>query len=161
MSEQFDTNEDRRGFLKRVSLGAAALPLMGLAACSKQDAPAPAATPAEPAAAPAAEAPADAAPADTAPTEAAPAEQTAAAPAEDTSAWPRVDEAEPVAAALSYKHDASQIDPARQPRYQAGQSCRSCIQWKGSDTDEWGPCGIFPKKLVNANGWCTTYARKV
>lgn len=160
MSEQFETNEDRREFLKRVSLGAAALPLMGLAACAKQEAPAPAAGPAEPSAAPAAEVPADAAPVDAAPTEAAP-EQPAAAPAEDTSAWPRVDEAEPVAAALGYKHDATQIDPAKQPRYQVGQSCRSCIQWKGSDTDEWGPCGIFPKKLVNANGWCTTYAAKV
>lgn len=145
MSDQFDVNEDRRGFLKRVGLGAAALPLISLAACAKQEAPAPAApTAAAPASEPAvAELP------------------TAQKAPEDTSSWPRVDEAEPVAVALGYKHDASAIDPAKQQRYQAGQSCRSCIQWKGSDSDDWGPCGIFPNKLVNANGWCTTYVRKV
>lgn len=164
MSDQFDVNENRRGFLKRVGLGAAAMPLAGLAACSKQEAPAPAAAPAEPAPAPAATAPAEAppaeaAPADAAPTEAAPAEPAPAAAA-DYSSWPRVDESEPVAMALSYKHDASKIDAAKQPRYKAGQVCRSCVQWKGTDSDEWGPCGIFPKKLVNANGWCTTYAAK-
>jgi DMSO/TMAO reductase YedYZ molybdopterin-dependent catalytic subunit len=166
MSDQLDVNENRRGFLKRVGLGVAALPLVGLAACAKQEAPAPAAAPAEPAPTPAATAPAEAAPpeaapADSAPAEAAPAEQPAATPAADYSSWPRVDEAEPVAMALGYKHDASKIDAAKQPRHKAGQVCRNCIQWKGTDTDAWGPCGIFPKKLVNANGWCTTYAAKV
>jgi DMSO/TMAO reductase YedYZ molybdopterin-dependent catalytic subunit len=162
MSDQFDVNENRRGFLKRVGLGAAALPLVGLAACSKQEAPAPAAAPAEPAPAPAAAAPAEPAPAEATPAEATPAEPAPAdaAPSADYSSWPRVDEAEPVALALSYKHDASKIDPAKQPRHKAGQVCRNCVQWKGTDTDEWGPCGIFPKKLVNANGWCTTYAAK-
>lgn len=160
MSDQFDVNEQRRGFLKRVGLGAAALPLVGLAACAKQEAPAPAAAPAAPApaAAPTAAAPAEPAPAEAAPADAAPAEPAPAAT--DYASWPRVDEAEPVAVALSYKHDASKIDPAKQPRHKAGQVCRSCIQFKGSATDEWGPCGIFPKKLVNANGWCTTYAAK-
>jgi pyruvate/2-oxoglutarate dehydrogenase complex dihydrolipoamide acyltransferase (E2) component len=162
MSDQFDVNENRRGFLKRVGLGAAALPLVGLAACAKPEAPAPAAAPAEPAPAPAAAAPAEPAPAEAAPVEAAPAEPAPAqaAPSADYSSWPRVDEAEPVAMALSYKHDASKIDAAKQPRHKAGQACRNCVQWKGTDTDEWGPCGIFPKKLVNTNGWCTTYAAK-
>jgi hypothetical protein len=159
MSDQFDSSENRRGFLKRLGLGAAALPLVGLVACAKQEAPAPAApAAAPPAAEPAAAAPVEAAPAEPAPAEAAP---TTPAAAEDTSGWPKVDEAEPVAVALSYKHDASKIDPAKQPRHKAGQICRNCIQFKGSATDEWGPCGIFPKKLVNANGWCTTYAAKV
>jgi DMSO/TMAO reductase YedYZ molybdopterin-dependent catalytic subunit len=163
MSDQFDVNENRRGFLKRVGLGAAALPLVGLAACAKQEAPAPAAAPAEPAPTPAATAPAEAAPPEAAPADSAavPAEQPAATPAADYSSWPRLDEAEPVAMALGYKHDASKIDAAKQPRHKAGQVCRNCIQWKGTDTDAWGPCGIFPKKLVNANGWCTTYAAKV
>jgi hypothetical protein len=156
MSDQFDVNENRRGFLKRVGLGAAALPLVGLAACAKQDAPAPAAA-APPAAEPAAAAPVETAPAEPAAAEPAP---TTPAAAEDTSGWPRVDEGEPLATALGYKHDATKIDAARQPRYQAGQICRGCIQWKGNDTQEWGPCAIFPKKLVNANGWCTTYAPK-
>jgi hypothetical protein len=163
MSDQFDVNENRRGFLKRVGLGAAALPLVGLAACAKQEAPAPAAAPAEPAPTPAATAPAEAAPPEAAPADSAavPAEQPAATPAADYSSWPRLDEAEPVAMALGYKHDASKIDAAKQPRYKAGQVCRNCIQWKGTDADAWGPCGIFPRKLVNANGWCTTYAAKV
>jgi hypothetical protein len=158
MSDQFDSNENRRRFLKRLGLGAAALPLVGLAACAKQETPAPAApAAAAPAAEPAAAAPVEAAPAEAAPAEAAP---TTPAAAEDTSGWPKVDEAEAVAMALGYKHDASKIDAAKQPRHQAGQVCRNCIQWKGTDTDAWGPCGIFPKKLVNANGWCSTYARK-
>jgi hypothetical protein len=159
MSDQFDVNENRRGFLKRVGLGAAALPLVGLAACAKQETPAPAApaAAAPPPAEPAAAAPVETAPAEPAAAEAAP---TPPAAAEDTSGWPRVDEGEPLAVALGYKHDATKIDAARQPRYQAGQICRNCIQWKGNDTQEWGPCAIFPKKLVNANGWCTTYARK-
>ncbi len=168
MSDQFDSSENRRGFLKRLGLGAAALPLVGLVACAKQDAPAPAAptaaapTAAAPAAAPPAAEPAAAAPVEAAPAEPAPAEAapTTPAAADDTSGWPRVEESEPLAMALGYKHDSSKIDAAKQPRHQAGQICRSCIQWKGTDTGEWGPCAIFPKKLVNANGWCTTYARK-
>lgn len=158
MSNQFNSNENRRGFLKRLGLGAAALPLVGLAACAKQEAPAPTApAAAPPATEPAAAAPVEAAPAEPAPAEAAP---TTSAAAEDPSGWPKVDEAEALAVALGYKHDASKIDAAKQPRHQAGQVCRSCIQWKGNDTDAWGPCAIFPKKLVNGNGWCTTYARK-
>jgi hypothetical protein len=162
MTDGTQSNDTRRRFLIMVGGGAVALPFAGLTACgSKESVPeAPAAAPAAPEPPPppapaAAEAPTEPAPEAPA-AEATPQNAAPAAPAE----LPRVSESEPLAVALGYRHDAAQVDRAKYPRFEAGQACRSCIQWKGGDSEAWGPCGIFPGKLVNANGWCSTYARK-
>lgn len=151
MSDRSPSDEARRRFLMLVGGGAIGLPLAGLSACgSKESAPAPTAPE------PANETPTAQPPPTPATSPAAPTQGGTSTPAD----LPRVSEAEPLAVALGYRHDATQIDRAKYPRFEVGQVCRNCIQWKGGDADEWGPCGIFPGKLVNANGWCSTYARK-
>ncbi len=88
---------------------------------------------------------------------AAPAET--AAPAKP-SGMPKLAEDDPQAKSLSYVHDATNVDSAKQPRYKAGQICANCALYQGKAGDEWGGCSIFPGKAVNANGWCSVYAPK-
>ena len=166
MSERPNGSGDRRGFLKLAGGTAAILPFVGLSACSKQEAPPTAAAPAAtspPEPMPAAPAPVAAAEPVAEPVPA-PADQPAAAeqpaPAAPAGELPRLEESATLAVALGYRHDATQADKAKYPRYAAGQMCKGCIQWKGTATDAWAGCGIFPGKLVNANGWCSTYLPK-
>ena len=67
---------------------------------------------------------------------------------------PKVEESDPVAQGLNYRHDATQaarVDKAGVPA--AEQLCKSCALAQGEG--EWVGCAIFPGKAVNANGWCT------
>ena len=86
------------------------------------------------------------------------AEVKAAAPA--AAEMPRLAMDDPQAKALSYVEDASSIDSAKQPRYQAGQACANCALYQSKDGAEWAGCSIFPGKLVAAAGWCSVYAAK-
>ncbi len=158
MSEHTNANDDRRAFLKLAGGTAAMLPFVGLSACSRQEAP-PAAAAAPPAPPPAPPAPVAAPVAPPEPVaEAAPAAEPAPAPASTPAAeLPHLEETATLAVALGYRQDATKADKVKYPRYAAGQMCKRCIQWKGTATDAWGGCGIFPGKLVNANGWCSTF----
>ena len=71
----------------------------------------------------------------------------------------RLDQTDPQAQALAYVNDATSIDASEQPRYEAGQACRNCTLFMGGE-DEWGPCSIFPGRLVNSGGWCSVYSPK-
>lgn len=157
-----DANETRRRLLQVAGGAACVVPLLGLAGCSsKEPAPAAAPTAPAPAATPAAAPAAEAAPAAAEPAPAAaPAAAPAPAPAPAAGELPRLEESNTLAQALGYRHDGAQVDTKRFPRYTAGMACRNCIQFKGSASDAWGPCGIFPGKLVNAGGWCNTYLKK-
>ncbi|MGM0569923.1 high-potential iron-sulfur protein [Marinobacter sp.] len=59
--------------------------------------------------------------------------------------------------ALDYVNDASEAD---HEKYQSGQKCESCAFWAGEEADGWGKCRHpeFTDVLVNAEGWCNTYA---
>ena len=74
---------------------------------------------------------------------------------------PHLDEADPVASALGYKHDATKVDKAKYPAHVDGQACGTCNLIQGKEGDEWRPCGLFPGKAVNAKGWCTAWVKKV
>lgn len=72
---------------------------------------------------------------------------------------PKVEEADPLAASLKYKHDATQaprVDKAGTPAAQ--QLCSNCQLAQGEG--EWLGCSIFPGKAVNANGWCTAWIKR-
>jgi hypothetical protein len=139
----------RRAFLRVFGGGVALLPVAGLVACSgDKPAPAPAAPAPEPAPAPA---PAESAAASSAP--------EAPAAAGDVP-LAQIEESDPAAAALGYRHDASQVDPAKHPRFAAGQNCANCVQFRGQPGDAWGGCNLFPGRAVNAAGWCNGYAPK-
>jgi hypothetical protein len=72
----------------------------------------------------------------------------------------KIEESDPVAQALGYKHDTASIDAAKYPRFAAGQNCANCAQYKAAAGADWGACAIFPGKLVAAGGWCNGYIAK-
>jgi hypothetical protein len=131
MPEDRKTTEQRRRFLKLVGGGAVFMPILGITACSGGDDKAPAASGA------------DSAPA-----------------APKPSGLPHLAEDDRQAKSMAYVHDATTIDKAKQPRYQAGQVCSNCALYQGKATDEWAACSIFPGKAVKASGWCSVYSPK-
>lgn len=75
---------------------------------------------------------------------------------------PHLDPNDPTAKALYYVDNSAKVDKANPlaARWTAEQKCSTCAQVQGKDGDAWRPCGIFPGKLVNANGWCSVWAKK-
>lgn len=74
---------------------------------------------------------------------------------------PHLDENDPQAVQLGYKHDATKVDKKKFPTYKPGETCGNCQLFQGKpDKDEWAPCPIFPGKLVNVNGWCSSYIKR-
>jgi hypothetical protein len=63
---------------------------------------------------------------------------------------PQLEESDPQAKALGYVHASAKED----------QNCANCQLYTGAAGSEWGPCGIFPGKAVNAKGWCTAWVKK-
>ncbi len=53
----------------------------------------------------------------------------------------RLEETDPTAVALGYKHDAAKVDAAKFPTFA-------------------GACGAVGGKLVNAKGWCVAWVKK-
>ncbi len=72
----------------------------------------------------------------------------------------QLDEADPTAMALGYVHDATAVDKEKFPRYTDDMLCSTCALYTGADGEEWGPCAIFPGKMVAAAGWCNSFAPK-
>jgi hypothetical protein len=72
----------------------------------------------------------------------------------------RVEENEPQAQQLGYKHDAAKVDKAKFPKFQADQLCSNCNFYKAKATDPWGPCDIFAGREVAAKGWCSAWVKK-
>ncbi|EHQ51865.1 High potential iron-sulfur protein [Ectothiorhodospira sp. PHS-1] len=73
-------------------------------------------------------------------------------------AMERLSEDDPAAQALNYVHDASAA--AGHPAYEEGQTCLNCLLYSDASAQDWGPCSVFPGKLVSANGWCTAWVAR-
>ena len=71
----------------------------------------------------------------------------------------KLEESDAQAQALGYKHDATKVDKAKQPKYAAGQVCANC-QLYAKAADPWAACPLFGGKQVNAKGWCSAYVKK-
>lgn len=72
----------------------------------------------------------------------------------------QLDEKDTQAQNLGYKHDATKVDKAKFPKYQAGQTCANCSLYQGKPTDAWAGCPIFPGKQVAGKGWCSAWVKK-
>ncbi len=68
-------------------------------------------------------------------------------------------EDDPMAMALGYKLDTTQVDAAAYSTHSNEQVCVGCALYQGDDP-AWGGCGAFPGKLVAGQGWCVAYAPK-
>ncbi|MEC5216901.1 hypothetical protein RCH09_001855 [Actimicrobium sp. GrIS 1.19] len=71
-----------------------------------------------------------------------------------------IEETDPTAVALGYKHDATKVDAKKYPAYVAGRVCNGCQLYQGKVTDAWAPCGAMGGKQVNGKGWCVAWAKK-
>ena len=69
---------------------------------------------------------------------------------------PHLSDADPTAKAMDYVEDAS---TSKNPLYKPGSICANCQFYSGGASG-YGECQLFPGKLVNARGWCTSYTRK-
>jgi len=67
---------------------------------------------------------------------------------------PQLGESEPTAVALGYKHDATQTAAPE------SRTCANCMLYSGVPDAAWGPCQIFPGKVVAAAGWCSAWAAR-
>jgi hypothetical protein len=63
---------------------------------------------------------------------------------------PKVDPDDPQARGLSYVHESPKPESL----------CANCMLYTGSAESEWGPCAVFPGKLVAADGWCSAWVKK-
>ena len=73
----------------------------------------------------------------------------------------QLDEADPVAKALGYTKDTTQVDGAKFPQHKPAQICGTCRYYQGKASSEVGPCTIFAGKgNVHSKGWCAAYATK-
>ena len=64
---------------------------------------------------------------------------------------PKVSPDDPTAKALSYVEQSAK----------EGQFCVNCQLYTGNEGDAYGPCAIFPGKIVAAKGWCSSWVKKV
>lgn len=73
----------------------------------------------------------------------------------------RLEESDPAATALGYKHDATKVDKAKFPKFAAGQLCSNCTLYQTKKPDDaWAPCGAFGGRQVAAKGWCAAWVKK-
>jgi anaerobic selenocysteine-containing dehydrogenase len=72
----------------------------------------------------------------------------------------RLDEKDAQAVALGYLHDATKVDPKKQPKYVAGNVCNNCALFQGKVGDAWGGCPLFGARQVAGEGWCNAWVKK-
>jgi len=63
---------------------------------------------------------------------------------------PQVDPQDAQARALGYVHQSPKPDSL----------CKNCQLYTGDPDADWGPCAIFPGKLVSTSGWCSAWVKK-
>jgi hypothetical protein len=71
----------------------------------------------------------------------------------------KIEESEPKAASLGYKHDSAQVDGKRFPKHTAAEKCNNCMAWLGKPADPWAECDLTPDRLVSNGGWCSSYVK--
>lgn len=72
----------------------------------------------------------------------------------------RIDEKDPQAVALGYRHDTNQVDKAKFTRHSPSQRCDNCQLYQGKATDPWAGCPLFGARQVAGPGWCSAWVRK-
>lgn len=75
-------------------------------------------------------------------------------------ALPPLDPKDPTAQALGFVTDATKVDKAANPTYNASQKCGTCAQFQGKASDATAGCSIFSGKSVPSGGWCKVWAQK-
>jgi len=79
---------------------------------------------------------------------------------QDTPPPVKMEESDPLGIALGYKEDTTKVDATKYPQHKPDQKCSNCALYTGKEGDPTGPCTIFGNKIVTADGWCATWAKK-
>ncbi len=72
----------------------------------------------------------------------------------------KLDESDPQAVSLGYKHDTGKVDAKKFPKHAPSQQCAGCALYQGKPSDAWAGCALFPGKQVAGGGWCSAWAKK-
>ncbi len=72
----------------------------------------------------------------------------------------RLEENDPQAVALGYKHDSTKVDNKKFPKHSPTQLCNNCQLYQGKAADAWGGCPLFGAKQVAGKGWCSAWVKK-
>ena len=72
----------------------------------------------------------------------------------------KLEETDPTAVALGYRHDASKVDAKKFPAFAADHNCANCQLYQGKAGEAWGACGAVGGKLVSTKGWCVAWVKK-
>ena len=72
----------------------------------------------------------------------------------------RLEENDPLALSLGYKHDAAKVDAKKFPTFAPGRNCANCQLFQAKAGEAWGPCAAVGGKLVNAKGWSAAWVKK-
>lgn len=72
----------------------------------------------------------------------------------------KLEESNPQAIAMGYKHDTTKVEQAKFPKHAAAQNCSNCVLFQGKGKDALGGCPIFAGKQVSASGWCSAWVKK-
>jgi hypothetical protein len=65
---------------------------------------------------------------------------------------------DPLAVALAYVEDATQVDAEAQPTFKPGSNCANCTLYvKAQEADGYAPCGAVGGKWVAGAGWCKAW----
>jgi hypothetical protein len=73
---------------------------------------------------------------------------------------PKLDENDPQAVGLGYRHDTTKVDQKKFPKHDPAQQCGGCQFYQGAASEPWAPCTIFGNKQVATKGWCSAYVKK-
>lgn len=71
----------------------------------------------------------------------------------------RLEETDPKAVSLGYRHDTGQVDKKRFPKHAASEKCSNCMAFLGKPADAWGECDLLVDRLVSGKGWCSSYVK--
>ena len=71
----------------------------------------------------------------------------------------KIEENEPKAASLGYRHDTKQVDEKRFPKHKATEHCAGCMAWLGKPNDAWAECDLMADRMVANGGWCSSYVK--
>ncbi|MCP4471887.1 MAG: hypothetical protein GY815_14600 [Gammaproteobacteria bacterium] len=63
---------------------------------------------------------------------------------------PKLSPDDPAAKSLMYVHESADAD----------RRCSGCQFYSGAADADWGPCVIFPEKVVSARGACNSWYKK-
>lgn len=85
---------------------------------------------------------------------------TALASAGAQAAPKRIEENDPKAVSLGYRHDTAQVDKKRFPKHSPSEKCNNCMAFLGKPADAWAECDLLADKLVANGGWCSSYVKK-